>query len=222
MESIFAIVDIFFVSRLGADAVATVGLTESAMTIVYAVSIGLSMATTALVSRRIGEKKNKEAGLVAFQAIAIGIIVSLFIAIPGYFLAKDFLRIMGGTEEIINNGFSYPAIMFAGNVVIMLLFIINAVLRSSGDAALSMRVMWVANLINLVLDPLLILGIGPFPELGIKGAAIATTTGRGIAVAYQFYILFRGKHRIRLYLDSIKIRLGIMMKLLKTGKKKFL
>ena len=215
MESIFAIVDIFFVSRLGSDAVATVGLTESAMTIVYAVSIGLSMATTALVSRRIGEKKNKEAGLVAFQAIAIGIIISLFIAIPGYFLAKDFLRIMGGTEEIINNGFSYPAIMFAGNVVIMLLFIINAVLRSSGDAALSMRVMWVANLINLVLDPLLIFGIGPFPELGIKGAAIATTTGRGIAVLYQFYILFRGKHRVRLYLDSIKIRISIMLKLLR-------
>lgn len=215
MESVFAIVDIFFVSRLGADAVATVGLTESAMTIVYAVSIGLSMATTALVSRRIGEKKNKEAGLVAFQAIAVGIIFSAFIAVPGYFFAKDFLKLMGGTDKIINEGFTYPAIMFAGNVVIMLLFIINAVLRSSGDAALSMRVMWVANLINLVLDPILIFGLGPFPELGIKGAAIATTTGRGIAVLYQFYILFRGKHRIRLYLDSIRIRLKIMLNLLK-------
>ena len=215
LESVFAVVDIFFVSKLGADAVATVGLTESAMTIVYAIGIGLSMATTALVSRRIGEKKNKEAGLVAFQAIAIGIIISLLIAIPGFLFAKDFLDLMGANNQMIEDGYLYPAIMFGGNIVIMLLFIINAVIRSSGDAAISMRVMWLANLINLVLDPLLIFGIGPFPELGLKGAAIATTTGRGIAVLYQFYILFRGKHRIKLYLDSIRIRFSIMMNLLK-------
>jgi len=215
LESVFAVVDIFYVSKLGADAVATVGITESAMTIVYAVGIGLSMATTAMVSRRIGEKKNKEAGLVAFQSIAIGIIISLLIAIPGFMFAKDFLDLMGANNQMIEEGFWYPAIMFSGNMVIMLLFIITAVFRSSGDAALSMRVMWLANLINLVLDPLLIFGIGPFPELGLKGAAIATTTGRGIAVLYQFYILFRGKHRTKLYLDSIRIRFSIMMNLLK-------
>ncbi len=215
MESVFAVVDIFFVSRLGAGAVATVGLTESAMTIVYAISIGLSMATTALVSRRIGEKKSKEAGLVAFQAIAIGIFISAILAIPGFLFAKDFLRLMGATDAIVEQGYWYPAIMFGGNMVIMLLFIINAVLRSSGDAAISMRVMWVANIINLILDPLLIFGLGPFPELGIMGAAIATTTGRGIAVIYQFFILFKGKRRIKLYWDSIRIKVNVMWDLLK-------
>jgi putative MATE family efflux protein len=215
MESVFAVVDIFFVSKLGADAVATVGLTESAMTIVYALGIGLSMATTALVSRRIGEKKNKEAGLVAFQAIALGIFISILIAIPGFIFAEGFLQLMEASSQMIENGHWYPAIMFGGNMVIMLLFIINAVLRSSGDAALSMRVMWIANIINLILDPLLIFGIGPFPELGLMGAAIATTTGRGIAVIYQLYILFRGKHRIKLYLESIRIKFGVMINLLK-------
>lgn len=217
MESVFAVVDIFFVSRLGPDAVATVGLTESAMTIVYAIGSGLSMATTALVSRRIGEKKNEEAGLVAFQAILVGFIVSLLIALPGILLAGNFLRIMGATDKMADEGFWYPAIMFGGNTVIMLLFIINAVLRSSGDAALSMRVMWIANLINIILDPLLIFGLGPFPEMGVKGAAIATTTGRGIAVIFQFYLLFRGKHRIRFYLNSLKIRVPIMLNLLKVS-----
>jgi putative MATE family efflux protein len=217
MESVFAVVDIYFVSKLGANAVATVGLTESALTIVYAIGMGLSIATTALVSRRIGEKKPREAGLVAFQAIAAGIIVSLIIAIPGFLFAQEFLSLMGGTEAIVAEGYVYPTIMFSGNVVIMLLFIINAVLRSSGDAAISMRIMWTANLINLALDPLLIFGLGPFPELGLKGAAIATTSGRGIAVIYQFYILFRGKRRIKLYLSSLKIRLKILWNLLKVS-----
>jgi len=217
MESVFAVVDIYFVSKLGADAVATVGLTESVLTIVYAIGGGLSIATTAFVSRRIGEKKPEEAGLVAFQAIAAGFIVSLLVAVPGVFYAKEFLSLMGGTGKIVSEGFGYPAIMFGGNVVIMFLFIINAVLRSSGDAAISMRIMWVANIINLILDPLLIFGLGPFPELGIKGAAIATTTGRGIAVLYQFYILFRGKRRIKLYLSSLRIRLNILWNLLKVS-----
>ena len=215
MESIFAIVDIFFVSRLGANAVATVGLTESTMTIIYAVGMGLATATTALVSRRIGEKKKKEAGVVAFQAILVGAIVSIFIAIPGILFAKDFLRLMGGTEEVINEGYMYPAIMFGGNVIIMTLFIINAVFRSSGDAAISMRVMWFANIINIILDPVLIFGLGPFPELGVQGAAIATTTGRGLAVIYQFYLLWSGKYRIKLYWDSLKIKVSVMLNLLK-------
>jgi len=215
MESIFAIVDIFFVSRLGANAVATVGLTESAMTIIYAVGMGLATATTALVSRRIGQKNKKEAGVVAFQAILVGAIVSFFIAVPGVLFSKDFLRLMGGTEEVINNGYLYPTVMFGGNMIIMTLFIINAVFRSSGDAAISMRVMWLANIINIVLDPLLIFGYGPFPELGIQGAAIATTTGRGLAVIYQFYLLWSGKYRIKLYWDSLKIKVSVMFKLLR-------
>lgn len=215
MESIFAVVDIFFITRLGADAVATVGLTESAMTIVYALSMGLAIATTALVSRRIGEKKPEEAGLVAFQAIAAGIFFSILIAVPGFLFAKEFLLIMGASENMSEIGYWYPAIMFGGNVVIMLLFIINAIFRSSGDAAISLQVLVFANLLNLILDPLLIFGLGPFPELGIMGAAIATNIGRGTAVLFQFYILFRGKHRIKFYLSSLKIKFGIMLKLIR-------
>ena len=215
MESVFAVVDIFFVSRLGADAVATVGITESAMTVVYAIGMGLSMATTALVSRRIGEKNKKEAGAVAFQAILLAVIISMCIAVPGIVFAKRFLILMGASESMAADGYLFPAVMFGGNAVIMLLFIINAVFRSSGDAAISMRVMWLANIINIILDPLLIFGIGPFPEMGLKGAAIATTTGRGLAVLFQFYLLFKGHHRIRLYWDSLKIKIGVMIKLLK-------
>jgi len=215
MESVFAVVDIFFVSKLGADAVATVGITESAMTVVYAIGMGLSMATTALVSRRIGEKKKKEAGVVAFQAILLAVTISLSIAVPGIVFAKQFLLVMGASESMAAEGYLFPAVMFGGNAVIMLLFIINAVFRSSGDAAISMRVMWLANIINIILDPLLIFGFGPFPELGLQGAAIATTIGRGIAVLFQFYLLFKGHHRIRLYWDSLKIKIGVMVKLLK-------
>ena len=215
MESVFAVVDIFFVSKLGPDAVATVGLTESVMTIVYAIGMGLSMATTALVSRRIGEKKKKEAGEVAFQAILLGLFISVFIAVPGVLFARDFLIIMGATEKMAEEGYLYPAVMFGSNAVIMLLFIINAVFRSSGDAAISMRVMWFANIINIILDPLLIFGIGPFPELGIMGAAVATSIGRGIAVLYQFYLLFSGNHRIRLYLSNLKVKFEVMWQILK-------
>jgi len=215
MESVFAVVDIFFVSRLGADAVATVGITESSMTIVYAISMGLSTATTALVARRIGEKKAGKAGVVAFQAIISGLVVSILIAIPGIIYAKEFLLLMGASEEMAEAGYMFPAIMFGGNAVIMLLFIINAVFRSSGDAAISMRVLIFANLINLILDPLLIFGIGPFPELGLKGAAVATTTGRGLAVCYQFYLLFKGNKRIRMELQHLKIKFKVMIQLFK-------
>ena len=217
MESIFAVVDIFFVSKLGADAVATVGITESSMTIIYAIGMGLSIATTALVARRIGEKKAGKAGVVAFQAIISGFIVSILIAIPGILYAKEFLLLMGASEKMAEEGYMFPAIMFGGNVVIMLLFIINAIFRSSGDAAVSMRVLVMANLINIILDPLLIFGIGPFPELGLKGAAVATTTGRGLAVCYQFYLLFYGKKRIRLELEHLKIKVKVMVQLFKLG-----
>ena len=215
MESVFAVVDIFFVSRLGANAVATVGITESVMTIVYAIGIGLSTATTALVARRIGEKNAAKAGNAAFQAILVGLSFSVIIAIPGIFFAHEFLLLMGADETMANEGMWYPRIMFGGNAVIMLLFIINAVFRSSGDAAISMRVLWMANMINLVLDPVLIFGLGPFPELGIKGAAIATTIGRGSAVVYQFYLLFKGNGRIHLGLENLTIRFKVMLKILK-------
>lgn len=215
MESIFAVVDIFFVSKLGADAVATVGITESAMTIIYAIGMGLSVATTALVSRRIGEKKKKDAGEVAFQAILSGFFISLIVAVPGVIFSRQFLLLMGATETMADEGYWFPAVMFGSNVVVMLLFIINAVFRSSGDAAVSMRVIWFANIINLILDPLLIFGFGPIPALGLKGAAIATTVGRGLAVLYQFYLLFKGNYRIKLYAENLKFRFRVMLKLLK-------
>ena len=215
MESVFAVVDIFFVSKLGANAVATVGITESSMTIVYAIGMGLSMATTAIVARRIGERKPEKAGIAAFQAIISGLLVSILVAIPGVIYAKEFLLLMGASKEMADAGYMFPRIMFGGNAVIMLLFIINAVFRSSGDAAVSMRVLIMANLINIILDPLLIFGIGPFPELGLKGAAVATSTGRGLAVCYQFYLLFYGNKRIRLELHHLKIRLSVMIQLFK-------
>jgi putative MATE family efflux protein len=215
MESVFALVDIFFVSRLGAEAVATVGITESLMTIVYAIGIGLSVGTTALVSRRIGEKKHKEAAVSAVQAIFTGLVVSLIFSAAGIFYAKDLLRLMGASEETVEMGYMYPAIMLGGNAVIMLLFIINAVFRSSGDAAISMRVLWFANILNILLDPLLIMGIGPFPELGVQGAAVATNIGRGSAVLYQLYLLVRGKYRIRVHAEQLVIRMKEIVKLVK-------
>jgi putative MATE family efflux protein len=215
MESIFAVVDIFFVSKLGADAVATVGITESLMTIVYAIGMGLSVGTTALVSRRIGEKNKEGASATAFQAILTGLLVSMLIAIPGAMFASRLLSLMGAEDKMVSEGFMYTAIMLGGNGIIMMLFIINAVFRSSGDAAVSMRVLWVANLINIILDPLLILGIGPFPELGIKGAAIATTIGRGTGVAYQFYLLFNGKGRVQLKVRHLFVQIRVLLKLIR-------
>lgn len=166
MESVFAIVDIYFVSKLGPDSVATVGLTESVITIVYAIASGLSMAITSIVARRIGEKDRDRAGRAAFQSIITVLFVSLAISIPGKIFSRDILHLIGASENIVNKMYSYTSIMMGGNVVVMLLFIMNAVLRSSGDAAISMRVLRLGNLINILLDPCLIFGWGPFPELG--------------------------------------------------------
>lgn len=215
MESVFAVVDIFFVSKLGPDSVATVGITESMITIVYAISIGISMATTSIVSRRIGEKNPGKAAHTAFQSIITGLFASLLIAIPGIFFASDLLRLMGANENIVTGMSGYTRIMLGGNVVIMLLFIINAVFRSSGDAAISMRVLWIGNIINIILDPCLIFGLGPFPEMGITGAAVATTTGRGIAVIYQLYILFRGNKRVRIGIEHIRVNFNLIAQILK-------
>ena len=204
MESVFAIADIFFVSKLGAETVAVVGITESLMTIIYSLGIGLGTAATAMVSRRIGEKKPEKAARAAGQAIILGSMASIILAVPGMIFYREILVLMGVDPASSRELGSYTLILLGSNIVIMLLFINNAIFRSSGDAAISMKVLGIANLLNIILDPILIFGIGPFPALGIKGAAIATTIGRGLAVIYQFYLLFGGKHRVRLSLHDLK------------------
>ncbi|MFA6483272.1 MAG: MATE family efflux transporter, partial [Bacteroidales bacterium] len=184
-------------------------------TIVYSIGSGLAMATTALVARRTGEKRPEEASKVAFQAIMTGILVSFLISIPGFLWSSDLLRLMGGSVHMQNDLSAYTRISLGFNGVIIILFIINAVLRSSGDAAMSLRVLVISNAINIVLDPLLIFGIGPFPELGIKGAAIATLTGRGIGVLFQLFLLFRGKRRIRLTLHDIRFEPKTMIQIIR-------
>jgi len=215
MESVFVIVDIYFVSKLGANAVATVGLTESIVTVIYAIAIGLGTATTSMVSRRIGEKNPDAASVIAFQAILTGIVISVLIGLPGALLSKKLLEMMGASKLIIDNMSGYTMIMLGGNIVIMMLFIINAIFRSAGDAAVAMKVLWIGNIINIILDPCLIFGIGPFPHMGVTGAAIATNVGRGTAVLVQFYLLFFGKKRIRLSIKHLSFNFKIMLKLLK-------
>lgn len=213
MESVFAVADIFFVSKLGPEAVATVGITESMMTILYAIAMGLSMGTTAIVSRRIGEKNRKAASIAAVQAILIGIAVSIPVAALGIFLSPQLLGLMGASETIISEMYTYTMIMMGGNLVIMLLFIVNAVFRGAGDAAISMRVLWFANLLNIVLDPILIFGFGPIPALGITGAAIATTSARGLAVLYQFWMLSGRSKRINVHRKDWKLNMDVLGRL---------
>ncbi|MFZ4523317.1 MAG: MATE family efflux transporter [Bacteroidales bacterium] len=215
MESVFAIADIFFVSRLGPEAVATVGITESLITIVYAIAIGFSTAASSVVSRRIGEKNPEGASVAAFQAILAALFMSAVIAIPGALFARRLLGFMGASPVIVNEMSGFTMIMLGGNTVIMLLFVINGIFRSAGDAAFSMRVLWMANILNILLDPLLIFGIGPFHGLGIRGAAIATTTGRGMAVMYQLFLLFNGKRRVKLAWRHIRFDKKVMATLVR-------
>lgn len=215
MESLFAVVDIFFVSRLGSNAVATVGLTESMMTIIYSIAFGLSTGTTAIISRRIGEKNKEGASQAAGQAIIAGIFISVFLAIPGLFFSKELLHLMGASNKLVAENYQFTAIMMSGNIVILMLFIINAAFRSAGDAAIAMRVLWYANILNMILDPCLIFGLGPFPQLGIKGAAIATTTGRGLAVIYQLYLIFSGKRGLKILWSHLKINWVVLIQIIK-------
>lgn len=217
MESVFAVADIFFVSKLGPEAVATVGITESLMTIMYAIAIGLSMGTTAIVSRRIGENNRKGASVAAVQSIILGLIISVPFAWLGIFHAPDLLRLMGASDEIIGELYTYTAIMLGGNVVIMLLFIINAVFRGAGDAAISMKVLWFANILNIILDPILIFGLGPVPAMGITGAAIATTFSRGLGVLFQIYMLSGKSSRIRVLASDLRLEMKVMMRLVRVS-----
>jgi putative MATE family efflux protein len=217
LESLFAVVDVFWVGRLGADAVATVGLTESLLSLVFAVGLGLSLSTTAMVARRIGEKDPEGAAIAGVQAIAIGLAFSVLVGIPCFFFAPRLLGLMGASPQIIATGSGYARIALAGSGAIMLLFLNNAIFRGAGDAAIAMRLLWVSNILNLILDPCLIFGLGPFPKLGVTGAALATFTGRSIGVLYQFYRLLRGTERLRILRSQIRLDLSVLLRLLRVS-----
>jgi len=218
MESLFAVVDIYFVGRLhDNDAVASVGLTESVLTLVYSIAIGLSMGGTAMVARRIGEKDVRAANEAAIQVIYIGIGMSVLISLAGVFFAGDILRMMGGTEQLVQKGTGYTRWMFAGNITITMLFLINAVFRGAGDAALAMRSLWLANILNMILGPLFIFGWGPIPGFGVEGAAIATNLGRGSGVAFQLYYLIKGRGVLKLQWEHIGVNWNVIGRLLRVS-----
>jgi MATE family, multidrug efflux pump len=217
LESTFAVVDIFFVGKLGSSAVATVGLTETMLFLLYSVGMGLAMAVTAVVARRIGEGKQEEAAVTAVQAIWIALLVSLPFSVAGIVFAQDLLRLMGADAWTLTHGYPYMQWALGGNAVIMLLFTINAIFRGAGDAAAAMRVLWVANGINMVLDPILIFGFGPIEGLGVEGAAIATTTGRGVGVLMQLWILFRGGQHLRVLRSQLAWNAAILWNIVRTS-----
>jgi putative MATE family efflux protein len=215
MESVFAVADVFFVGRLGAEAVATVGITESLMTVIYAVAIGLSIGATATVARRIGEKDPDRAARAAVQSIALGVVGAVAIGVTGALLAPELLRVMGASAEVIRSGSRFARVMLGGSGTVLLLFLINAIFRGAGDAAIAMRVLWFANAINIALGPCLIFGLGPFPELGVTGASIATTIGRGSGVVYQLYHLLGGRSRIAVKWSHFRTDRAVMRGILR-------
>jgi putative MATE family efflux protein len=217
LESLFAVVDVFWVGRVSANAVATVGLTESLLLLVFAIGMGLSLSTTAMVARRTGEQDHEGAAVAAVQAIFIGLAFSVAIGVPCLYFAPDLLRLMGASPEIVSTGSGYARIALGGSGVVVLLFLNNAIFRGAGDAAIAMRLLWLSNIINLVLDPCLIFGWGPFPRLGVTGAALATFTGRGIGVLYQFYRLLAGTERIRVLRRQIRVNLEVLVRLFKVS-----
>jgi putative MATE family efflux protein len=217
LESLFAVVDVFWVGRLGADAVATVGLTESMLALIFAVGFGLSLSTTAMVARRIGEKDQESAAVAGVQAIVIGLGTSLLVGVPCIFYAPKLLQLMGASPQIVSVGSGYARIALGGSGAIVMLFLNNAIFRGAGDAAVAMRLLWVSNIINLILDPCLIFGWGPFPKLGVTGAALATLTGRSVGVLYQFYRLLRGTERIRILTSQLRVDLVVLLRLLRVS-----
>lgn len=217
MESTFAVVDIYFVGKLGASAVATVGLTETYLFLLYSLAMGLAMAVTAIIARRIGEKSKEAAGVAAVQSIFLAILCSVPFAVAGIFFAKELLTLMGADAWSIEHGYRYTQWMLGGNAVIIFLFVINAIFRGAGDAAIAMRVLWIANGINILLDPLLIFGWGFIPAMGIEGAAIATTIGRGVGVAIQLWMLFKGGKHIQVLWSQVKWDAKIILNIIRTS-----
>ncbi|HET7427628.1 MAG TPA: MATE family efflux transporter [Gemmatimonadales bacterium] len=215
LESVFAVADIFWVSHLGPDAVASVGLTESLLTLIYALAMGLGIGATATVARRIGEKDPEGAARAAVQALLLALFVSVLLGITGALLAPTLLRLMGASPSVIATGRGYATIMLGGEAAIIILFVVNAVFRGAGDAAIAMRVLWLANIINIVLGPLLIFGVGPFPELGVTGAAIATTFGRSVGATYAVVRLFRRGSRVPAARRHLALDFGVMAQMLR-------
>ena len=217
MESIFAIVDIAFVSLVSVNAVATIGLTESVITLVYAVAIGLSMAATAVVARRVGEKDIKGASQTAVQAIFLGVGVATIISVLGILFPKEILSLMGAEPDLIAEGYGYTKVLLGGNVTIMLLFLINAIFRGAGNASIAMWTLILSNSLNIILDPIFIFGLGPIPAYGVEGAAIATTIGRGTAVVFQLLVLFYGWSKIKIRVRDLVFRTAILFNLIKVS-----
>lgn len=217
MESLFALVDVFWVSRLGANAIATVGLTESMLTLVFSVALGVSLSTTAMVARRTGEKDPEGAATAAMQSIFLGIGIAVAIGIPAVIFAHQLLNLMGADRMLIAGGHRYTEIVFGGTAVVILLFLNNAIFRGAGDASIAMRVLWVANLINLLLDPCFIFGLGPFPKLGVTGAAVATLIGRSCGVVFQFWMLTNGRARVRIAARHLRVVPQVMESLVRVS-----
>ncbi len=217
LESVFAIVDIFFVGKLGPSAIATVGLTETYLFLLYSLAMGLATAVTAIIARRIGEGDKEHASVTGAQSLFIGFIVSLPISFIGIFFSKDLLQFMGADPWTLEYGIRYTQWMLGGNAVIILLFLLNAVFRGAGDAAIAMRVLWVSNGINLILDPLFIFGWGSVPAMGIEGAAIATNIGRGAGILFQLVVLFKGGKHIRVRKSDFRLDFSIIWNILKTS-----
>src|SRR5260221_2723729 len=215
MESIFAVADVFWVARLGADAVATVGLTESMMTIIYTAAMGLSIGATALVARRTGEHNLEGAAHAAGQSILLGLVVASAIALAAAPAAPALLRTMGASDAVVRSGSGFTRIMLGGNATVLLLFLLNAAFRGAGDGAIAMRVLVLGNVLNIILGPCFIFGLGPFPRLGVAGAAVATNLGRGTAVLYQLYTLRRGRGRVKIERRHLRLDLGAMQNVLR-------
>jgi len=217
MESLFAVVDAFYVSRLGVDALATVSLTESVLTLVYSVAIGFSMGATAMVARRVGEKDIPGAAKAGVQAIYLTMGVSILVSIVGFFFSEKILGLMGASESVISSGSGYTRWMLGGNITVMLIFLINAIFRGAGDASLAMRVLLLSNSLNIILDPVFIFGFGPIPAFGVEGAAIATNIGRGTGVAFQLYHLLRGKGLIKIHKKNLPIDFNLIWRLIQVS-----